>query len=103
MHRESYPGRGVGILAAEVANDPLAYQTAVLVIGLRQHDNQLRGAAPGHHIALTKAVDHQCLQIVHGGVQLSPGKRSAVFIMDGQQRNVDHVAAAEDGTSLHLI
>lgn len=66
--------RGMGILPVKGLYDPLAHSAAVLIIGLRQHDDELRWAAPGDHIALAQAPEHQHLEIFYGDLLASLGK-----------------------------
>lgn len=95
--------RRVGILAVESLNKALAYGTAVFVVGLRQHDDQLGNAAAGDDITGTQVGGHQLLQIVHGQIQTAAGKLLFPLAVEREQGNVDHIAAAEDGPGLHLI
>ena len=56
-----YICRRMWILSGEFFNQTLAYGAAVLVIGLRKHNDQLGNAASGNNIALTQIMNNQLL------------------------------------------
>ena len=74
LHTESDIRGGVGILPAERFDDSLADHSAIFIICLRQHHDQLRLTAPGNHIAQPQIPHGNILEIFHGAIQASAGQ-----------------------------
>ena len=72
-------GGRVRILAVKGLDETLANKAAVLVIGLRQHDDKLRSAAAADDIALTQAGNKQFLQVFHGNIKTAASQRLFVL------------------------
>lgn len=87
-------GRRVGILTAKGPDDPLADPAAVFIVGLRQHENILGYAATGGDVALAEAGADQLLKILHAPVQAPFGQFLVLIAGDGDETDVDGVAAA---------
>ena len=95
--------RRMRIFAVEGLDQTLTNRLAVFVVGLRQHDQQLRGTELGQDIALTKGIDADVLQVVHGVIQAAASQFLSVSAMKGEENDVDGIAGTDDGTGLDLI
>ena len=93
----------MGVLPVKRFDNTLANSAAVFIVGLGQHDHQLRHAAQADHIALTQISQNQRLQVFHGNIQTAPGKLFSKLAVHGKQCNMDHFPAANHRSGLHLI
>ena len=91
------------ILLFERLEQTAAYGAAVLVVGLREHYDELGYGAAGNNVTLTQIVYKNILQIVHYAVKAAAGERFMILTVDREKSDMYNLAAAHDGTCLQLV
>jgi hypothetical protein len=88
----------VGELPGEGPEDAGADHLSVFIAGLGQQQDELGGAAPGCGISPAQAAEDNALKIVHSPVQAVSGQGGVLRAGDGDQGDVERLAAAAGHT-----